>query len=185
MDIRQLDVLENKTLKFAIKIKNIKNVILENEEPDKIHKSIEDCKIEIEDIISTTYKIFDRAELEPIFEIICQVAGITKENMIINKNNRDKIYLFPRQVHLAILHATFKFTQEEAGRLYYGKDHATVINSIKSVNNLLDTDCAYRNKYKPVLKMAYEINPLTVKKLHIDYVIDDEKERDIRIFSKE
>jgi len=170
MDLQKIDTLQKNIVDLALKIMHTRDKFLSNGKSDEMFKTVEECKNRAKDIVNNIYDAFGYSELDPIFEKICNVVGVSKEEMIFNKNNRESEYCIPRQVHLALLHVTYNLSQAKAGKLYYGKDHASVNHSIKTVNNLLDTDREFREKYRPVFEKVYNDNPYTIKKLNINYI---------------
>jgi len=182
MNLQEINTLQYEAVDLALNIIQIKEQIVSGGGSDELFKTIETCKNRAEEIVNKIYKTFGYSEFEPLFQLLCQVSGVTKKEMLQQKKNRDDKYLIPRQIHLAILHTTHKLSQAKAGKLFYDKDHTTVLHAIKSVNNFLDTDPDYREKYRPVFEAAYEKNKDTAKKLHIDYIIPkNENTRQIRI----
>lgn len=105
-------------------------------------------------------------EEKQIFEMICNVSGKTEEEIRDNSQKRDRETLIPRQVHESILHATFKRSLGDAGKVY-GKNHSTILHSIKTINNLLDTDVDFREKYGYIFLLCNKINPDTRHKINI------------------
>ncbi|MCF8299358.1 MAG: hypothetical protein K9J13_17550 [Saprospiraceae bacterium] len=175
MDLQKIDILQSDLVDLALDIIKIKEQFSSNGKSDEMFKTVETCKNRAEKIINKIYETFGYAEFEPLFQLICRVSGVTKDAMLKQKKNREDEFLIPRQIHLSLLHTTHKLTLAEAGKLFYDKDHVTVMNAIKSVNNFLDTDPDYREKYRPVFKAAYEKNNDTARKLHIDYVITNDE----------
>ena len=179
MDLRKIDTLQNDLVNLVLKIMSTRDKYLSDGKSDEMFKTVTECKNKARNIVNNIYGAFGYSELDPIFEKICEVIGINKEEMIANKNNRAPEYCIPRQVHIAVLHLAYGLSQSKAGKLYYGKDHATVIHSIKTVNNLIDTDLGFREKYRPVFEQAIndsKIKKIKITKLHIDYAIPEENE---------
>lgn len=125
-------------------------------------------------IIKTIYHAkplqIDKSLAVSVFDMICKTSNVSKDELIKKHKSRKFKYLIPRQIHLSILYTTFNLSLSRAGE-FYNKDHATVLSSIRAVNNYLDTDASYREKYKKVFEQCYRINPATLNKLNIHYVI--------------
>jgi chromosomal replication initiation ATPase DnaA len=182
MSLQEINTLEYNVADLALNIIQIKKQVSSNSNPDELFKTIKTCKNRADKIVNMIYETFGYAEFEPLFQLICQVSGVTKKKMLQEKKNRDVKYLIPRQIHIALLHTTHKLSLAKTGELFYDKDHATVLHAIKSVNNFLDTDPDYREKYKSVFQAAYKKNNDTASKLHINYIIPkNEKTKYIRI----
>ena len=79
-----------------------------------------------------------------INNFICDHFGITFSQL--TNCTRERYIAEPRQISM-YLHRTYTtMTFREIGEVF-GKDHATVIASIKHVNNLHDTERAYRMQF--------------------------------------
>ena len=174
MDLLKIDILQNDLVNLVLKIMSTRDKYLSDGKPDDMFKSITECKNKARKIVNNIYDAFGYSEFDPIFEKICDVAGVSREEMIANKNNRAPEYCIPRQIHTVLLHLAYGLSQSEAGLKYYGKDHSTINHSIKTVNNLIDTDSEFREKYRPVFEQAIndsKIRKIKITKLHIDYAI--------------
>lgn len=73
---------------------------------------------------------------EWIITIVSEYFNTTKE-LIIN-GNRKKPYIYYRQVTQYLLQELTDMHQKQIGDITGGKDHATVINSKKVINQLMD-----------------------------------------------
>lgn len=142
---------------FKILVKDTSDA-LENSIPTEI-AVVEISKIEFVQPLEITPESF----LEEIKKMVYEPIGLTDEIMWKNRKCRKMIYKEARQIIMASYFCTFEhsvFTVSQAkAAAIYGLDHATTINSIKVVNELLDTNIAFREKYKDVFKKVYFINP--------------------------
>lgn len=70
-----------------------------------------------------------------------------------NVNSRRALDVEIRQFTAYILHKNIKnISMQEIAKIIGKKSHSTIIHSIKSVNNQLETDKRYKEKYEEVLK---------------------------------
>lgn len=94
-----------------------------------------------------------------------------------NYYNRNQEYLEPRQV---VMYFCFKHVNRaklrEIGNLF-NKTHGTVLNSLKKVNDMIDTNREFRSK------MAFINNLITdrINKSELDYLLDEKEKIQIRI----
>jgi hypothetical protein len=99
--------------------------------------------------------------LENLQEKVHRIANVTAMDMYDNRHVRLRIYKEPRQIIMAVWAQTFKnkgVTLSTAGKVY-DKDHATALHARKTVNNLLDTDKVFREKYAEVWQYAISVTP--------------------------
>ena len=81
-------------------------------------KTKEDCAREIVRIVANYFRV----EEESVFE----------------KNRKHKVVL-TRQISAYIIKHQFKMSLVDIGKLFGGQDHTTIINSIRAINNYIDT----------------------------------------------
>ena len=93
-----------------------------------------------------------------IIELVVNFYGADKEN-IINKGRKFEVVKV-RQIAQYLLRNNTKSPLASIGKYFNGKDHSTVINSIKSVNNMIDTD-------KNVKKEIIHLQSLIDKKFDV------------------
>lgn len=121
--------------------------------------------------LSTSINEYTAIKLSNEFlDIICLCANVPKHELLETKKLRYRKYVIPRQLHMAIRREVLKLSQEDSGVLY-GKDHATVIHSIKAVKNLIETDKFFREQYKPVFKKCIEIEPMSLVTLNLKFTV--------------
>lgn len=88
-----------------------------------------------------------------IFNNVCKVFGQPNSiKVIMNNKNQKREYVIIRQVTMALLVLKLGFTLERAGAFFGGKDHATAMWAIKTVQNLLDTDKYFRKTVSELFK---------------------------------
>jgi chromosomal replication initiator protein len=71
-------------------------------------------------------------------------------DMILEKNRKRDI-VEARQVAMYLAKRNTRESLSAIGRHIGGKDHATVIHACKTVDNLLETNRDYRNKWLPLI----------------------------------
>jgi len=82
-------------------------------------------------------------------EIAADIWGFAPELII--KKTRKREVVEARQVVMVYRHKTLKKSQVEAAKPY-GKDHATVVHSQKTIKNLLETNTIFKDKYERFYK---------------------------------
>jgi hypothetical protein len=99
---------------------------------NKINKNINSAKIVLSDSKEQLYKF------NYIVELVINFYGADKDKIINNGRKFEVVRV--RQIAHYLLRKNTKTTLGKIGKYFNGKDHATVINSIKAVNNMIDTD---------------------------------------------
>jgi len=81
--------------------------------------------------------------IQIIEAIICQERGLSPQSL--HCKSRDTEVREPRQiiVHFARLKTTMSLYQIGS---YFNLDHATVVHSVKAVNNMIDTDRDFKKR---------------------------------------
>jgi len=122
-----------------INIEKINNLI------DQYNKS--DSKFTLKlyvNIKERNYLNFDQ-----IMQSVCSKTGITPEYL--RMKSREPIVLLPRQMCHYIASKQTKKTLSAIGQHFGNKDHATVLNSIKKIQNYLDTDKDFSDQFGQLL----------------------------------
>lgn len=85
---------------------------------------------------------------ENVLSLVVQTFGIDMKS--INSKSRKKEIVQARQ---AAMHLCKKFTTQSVvriGSIIGGRDHATVLHALKAVDDMLETDEQFKNKYKAI-----------------------------------
>ena len=128
-------------------------------------------------IKSETSDVMLMDELEKILiesrlvSMICKCSGVSVEELQEQKKYRKKELVAARQIHMAILRVVFKKSLNKSGEPY-DKDHATVLHSVKTVKNLVETNSVYRRRYRPVFERCLKLDPTTANTLNLKYLIN-------------
>ena len=77
-----------------------------------------------------------------VFECVSEVFDISYEELIGRHRKQEKAYA--RHVFCYILKNNTKYSLKEIGEYLGGRDHATVLSSIKVAKNLAETDKVFR-----------------------------------------
>ncbi len=93
-------------------------------------------------------QIRDRG-INGILKNIHNYTGVSKKDIIINTRRREIVE--SRQLAHAIAKKHLTYSLAYIGREIGGKDHATVLNSTKAVNNLIKTNRGYRDKFSELI----------------------------------
>lgn len=91
------------------------------------------------------YAFMSKTTPEKIIEVTCDVLNLKLED--ISKKCRHRQVVEARHIICYILVKKIGMTLDKVGKEYMGgRDHSTVINSIKKFGNLYDTEEEFRNK---------------------------------------
>lgn len=94
----------------------------------------------------------------PIFEAVCDKYKIDPVVVYRQHAKRDRTYVEIRQLTMTLFQK--KLCKKDYERLYslsilggfFRKDHATVLHSIKTINNLIDTDKKFKEFVNPLFQ---------------------------------
>ena len=102
-------------------------------------------------ILKTTSNPVRTYPIEKIKKVVCEFYKIKPEKIDIKCRKREIV--IPRQIihYLARLFTTLSTNQisKKVGNL----THATIINSVTSIQNLIDTDKTFRNQIEEIKKL--------------------------------
>jgi len=89
-----------------------------------------------------------------ISEVVSRYFGISKAD--ISKKTRNREILQPRQITHYFAKQKTNDSLTSIGRQIGEKDHATVLHSIKTVNNLYSTDKTYRKYVDDISRLLMD-----------------------------
>ena len=89
-------------------------------------------------------------EKDKIVQIVCEAFGQPKDLVLSKCRKRE--YVMPKQVIQVCLKRCTKMSLTEIGLFAGEVDHVTVMHSIRTVNNLMETDKEYRAKVIGIFK---------------------------------
>ncbi len=91
-----------------------------------------------------------KVDWKPIVEWVEKETGVPY--FLMQTSSRKREFVEARQIAMSLLFKYFKhkMSLSEIGRKF-NRDHATVIHSIKCVNNLIELDKEFRERYKPLI----------------------------------
>lgn len=93
--------------------------------------------------------------LDQILNMVCNYTGLTPEYL--NMKTREKHIVIPRQIAHYLAAKNTKLTLTQIGAFFGGKDHATVLYSVKTIEGYLRLDHDFRRKYGELLNFGGEI----------------------------
>jgi len=89
--------------------------------------------------------------IDTVIANTCEQYNITMDD--IKSKSRKSVVTIPRLLTMHILRYNTLLTLDEIG-IAFNRDHTTVINAIKSTNNMLQTDYDFKEEYqKLVMKL--------------------------------
>jgi len=91
-----------------------------------------------------------------VVQVVCEYYGLTPEKLFESKSQRREL-VFPRQLTMFMLKKYTNMSLKDIGEKFVGrgvkharKDHTTVIHSIATVKDLVDTDDRIRQDVRMV-----------------------------------
>lgn len=111
-----------------------------------------------------------------LFSIISKETGLSKEDVISKSRKPD--YADARRIFAVIIKSNFKVSLRDIGDILGGRDHATIISSIKKHDELYESNKKYIEKFNNINskflvsklvsnKASYSIRELKQKKIKI------------------
>jgi len=91
---------------------------------------------------------------ERIIYLVAKSFGISHNDLKSRSHLRD--FTTPRQVAIYFIRKYTSKTQQQVG-IIFSRDHSTIVNSLKVVNNLMDTDAAFKEKIDLIDKLITKI----------------------------
>jgi hypothetical protein len=85
-----------------------------------------------------------------IIKLTCKYYNV--EEGLMKQKTRKREICFPRQVAMYLIKDSTNLSLKSIGDLFNGKDHATVLHSFRTVNNIIDTDKQVKADVKKLKK---------------------------------
>jgi hypothetical protein len=119
-------------------------------------------------------------DLKIIVEFVASRYKISPE--LLNLNTRKREIIRPRQIAHWLSKKVTKFSLQEIGSHIGGKDHATVLHSMKTINNLIDTERDFASEINQLIA-DYQINiaPLLNRKYNYEVLSQERSNRRFEI----
>lgn len=92
----------------------------------------------------------DGITIEKIERTVCHFTSVPRDVVYNPIRNREIVQA--RQLIHSFIKKNFRMSLKNIGKITGGKDHATVLHSVKTVNNLVDTDKTFRKLYEDIEK---------------------------------
>ncbi len=97
------------------------------------------------------------ADIKDIGKVVCEVFGIDYQNWLDNTMSHKRKFAEPRHAFFYFVKKYTKKSLSQIGALL-NKDHATVLNSIKNINNQLQVDKSFKAKFDAINERLAEKN---------------------------
>lgn len=91
---------------------------------------------------------------EAVSDIVAEIWEVPKEALTTKTRQREVVEA--RQVLMTYRKLVTGKSLKKVGK-EFGKDHATVLHAIQTVNNLIETDKVFHDKYKQFIERAYQL----------------------------
>jgi len=98
--------------------------------------------------------------LEPILELVCARFSVKKED-VMSRDRRTRI-VWPRHIVTYLLRQLTEGSSNYIGQVIGGRDHATVLNSLRSVEDRMETEHDFDALIKALKKEAQAIVEMTL-----------------------
>ncbi len=92
-----------------------------------------------------------KLSLEEILDVVCSYYNVTIDDINSNKRSRDIAH--PRQVATYLCRTLTDYSQEKVGEVVGNRDHSTVINSVKKINEEMTNDINTKNEIEEIRRM--------------------------------
>lgn len=119
----------------------------------------------------TEMDVMKKIYMGKLLSIICDSCCITEDELNANCSNRAREMVIARQFHMALLHKTFKISQEKSGAVYF-KHPATVVHSYKNIRNLYQTDKSFVHEYAAIFDHCLRYDELICSKRTQEYLAE-------------
>tara|TARA_B100000900_G_scaffold402562_1_gene408553 strand:- start:925 stop:2001 length:1077 start_codon:yes stop_codon:yes gene_type:complete len=123
--------------------------------------------------------MFPNKEIDLLFSIIHKETGLSREEVISKTRKPD--YADARRVFAVIIKSNFKVSLRYIGEKLGGRDHATIISSIKKHEDLFDSNKTYTEKYNKI-NSKFLVSKLVSNK--VSYSIRELKQKKSRILNQ-
>lgn len=109
-------------------------------------------------------KMYEDGDTKPLTKAQIKIEGVKGilkrvgecvglDPVDILKKSRRREIVEPRQVAQKIAHKHINLSLARIGWIIGRKDHATVLNSSKKIDNLIETDKIFREQYKEIITL--------------------------------
>lgn len=85
-----------------------------------------------------------------VMERVCNIYKDVTPEMLLDKTHKREI-VEPRQMCMFLMRKDLKLTLQDIQGKFGFKTHATVLNGIHNINNMLVTNSNFRNKVKSLI----------------------------------
>ncbi|PIE51761.1 chromosomal replication initiator protein DnaA [Candidatus Fermentibacteria bacterium] len=125
-------------------LEGVFNVIAANNKFNNIPLTMENVKEIISDYFGSFSVMRNPAS---ITSAVGEAFNINPE--LLKGKKRKREILIPRQLSMYLIREMTDLSLEDIG-VFFGRDHSTVLNAIKRVTSMLETDSAFKRKYNDI-----------------------------------
>ncbi len=110
-----------------------------------------------EDLAKQALKDFIRRphttlSIDRVQKLVCEYFGIDQHRLHEKTKKREIVQVRQLAMYLC---RELDYTHKAIGLQFGGRDHSTVVHAIKSVNNLIETDNNYRNRFTDIRRKVH------------------------------
>lgn len=89
---------------------------------------------------------------DTLIQFVCDYFNVNR--LYVQGKSRKREFVIPRQISMHLIKRIFpEITLEKIGAMFGSRNHATILYSIKTVNDLIDTDRKFKKQYNNIVKM--------------------------------
>ncbi len=92
-------------------------------------------------------------QMDFIVELVCDISHLTRQELF--SKARQRHLVDARRLAFALMRELFGLPYTTISK-YFGKNHASIIHSIKLHKNLLEFDAIYRGRYTKIFRLMYQ-----------------------------
>ncbi len=93
---------------------------------------------------------FNELGIDEIQKMVCNFYNVTYDDLLSKTRKREIVQA--RQITMYLAKKFTKSSLKAIGEHFSGKDHTTVIHSCQTVENLMDTDTAYKERLLEIMQ---------------------------------
>lgn len=86
-----------------------------------------------------------------IIQVVCSYYEVFSNDVISKSRSRE--FVEPRQIAMKVIKNKTVLSLRAIGELFSGRDHSTVLYSCEVVDELCQTDMAYKKRYHEILSL--------------------------------
>lgn len=95
------------------------------------------------------FKNNNKIDIDSIINLVCDVLNLERDDVMSNSRKRDLVEA--RTIAIGLINTIHRITLKKLGSIF-GKDHSTIIYTLKNFNELKEYDRQFKDKLDLVMK---------------------------------